>query len=218
MSAVLSERELVWRRRGYAAAAALALHALLIYGAGLVAPQLNPRWLPAPDIQVDLVRAPELIFAPHAKSHADAKNGERPALARLRPHRVPKEQLKQAPPTLIAPLAPPSPALPAPPAVVEAETGAGDLRGALRAAIGCAHQDYLNLSAAERARCDHELATGQAAIPVIDRIPGEKRARFSQQALDDERRRAAREAVIPQPIVQCDGPGSNLGLGCIAPK
>lgn len=215
-----SHRAQIWRRRGYAAAATLVLHAVLIYGASLVEPRLGALWLSAPDTEVTLIRAPEAYLSLQAKTAKSkpSPTARPPALAPLRPHRVAKIMGDKTQNLLPLPPVPAAPAVAGPAAAAPFADAEGDLRGALRAAIGCAHEDFLSLSAAERARCQWQLASGQAAIPRIDHMSPERRAELEAEAASNERRRLGREGAPAQIIVACSGPGSNFGVGCLPSK
>jgi hypothetical protein len=72
-----------------------------------------------------------------------------------------RRKLRSAVPAPAAPSPPPAragAALPSPPAPSAEEDAAGAARATLRAALGCAHADFLNLSAEERQRCREKAA------------------------------------------------------------
>jgi len=46
-------------------------------------------------------------------------------------------------------------------------------------------------------------------------VPSDKREAYDAEAAANARRRAAKEGGTASPIVACDGPGSNLGGGCL---
>jgi colicin import membrane protein len=91
----------------------------------------------------------------------------------------------------------------------------GGLRGVLRATVGCEHQDYARLTAAERERCLQAFGRDARGAGLIDGIPQDKRVAFDAQALADEKKRQARTGPLGQPIVKCEGQGSNMGAGCL---
>ncbi len=133
------------------------------------------------------------------------------------------------------PSAPPAPAPPAATAAVrpgvapsfrlppgygrqpEEATGGG-LRGVLRATVGCAHEDYVRLTAAEREHCLGAFARDAGRSMAVDAVPSDKRAAYDLEAAANARRRALREGPIASPVVPCDGPGANLGGGCLPPE
>jgi hypothetical protein len=97
---------------------------------------------------------------------------------------------------------------------VQDDTGGG-LRGVLRSTVGCEHQDYAHLSAAEKERCAGAFLRDAAHGPAVDRVPAAKREAYDQEAAANERRRLQKEGGLASPVVSCDGPGSNLGGGCL---
>jgi hypothetical protein len=56
-------------------------------------------------------------------------------------------------------------------------SGGSGLRGTL---VGCANADSVNLSAAERARCNERFGTRAASAPLLDPISPAKRAAFDK--------------------------------------
>lgn len=49
----------------------------------------------------------------------------------------------------------------------------------------------------------------------VDPVPSDKREAYDVEAAANARRRAAKEGALAAPVVPCDGPGSNLGGGCL---
>ena len=97
---------------------------------------------------------------------------------------------------------------------VETE-GGGGLRGVLRSTVGCAHENYVALTPAERERCAKAFVRDAARGVRVDPLPSDKREAYDAEAAANARRRATREGGTASPIVACDGPGSNLGGGCL---
>ncbi len=149
--------------------------------------------------------------APQAKAAAPAP----PAPIRLNIHK-PEKEAPGAVATL--PMAPaPSPAAPsggprAPPPGGEPELGGSRLSGltpypygsmpsgghGLRGTlIGCANAEAVNLSAAERAKCNERFGTEAASAPALDPIAPAKRAAFDKAAAQQEADRKYRAAVPP---------------------
>ena len=91
----------------------------------------------------------------------------------------------------------------------------GGLRGVLRSTVGCAHENYAALTQAERERCAKAFVRDAARGVRVDPLPSDKRESYDVEAAANARRRAAREGGTASPIVSCDGPGSNLGGGCL---
>ena len=89
-----------------------------------------------------------------------------------------------------------------------------DLRGLLRATVGCSHQEYLQLSGDERRRCDARFGDA-SALKAGDFIADAKRGAYGVEAAAGQRRLQRRAGALPQPIIACDGPGSHLGAPCL---
>ena len=226
-------------RRATAVALALAAHAGVLALLAWTTPALrlpSVEW-PA-DVTVELSprtpQAPSPIAAPaSAPSHA----------ARAQPVVSPSERRRDAPlparlprPSPAAPSAPappvsrppssqagsagpagPGPPSPNPGPSPQERTG-GDPRGAVRAAIGCSHEDFLRLNAVERDACQRKLADQpRGAGPKLDLIDPLKRAGYDRQAAADARRRG-HDGPMSAPVVACSGPGSNFGTGCLPPE
>ena len=136
------------------------------------------------------------------------------------------------PPSPLAPLLSP-PAPPAPPAAARgpaaapsstekriapaaSQPSAGDLSGFLRATVGCSHDDWMRLSAAERARCDRNFARAAEGAGKLP-LPTERLAAFATQADADARKRAGREGSLPNTLPACDPTmvGSNMMPYCL---
>ena len=226
------------RARAAGVGASVALHALVLsWLAVTVLPRVAPTAAaPPPDIQVDLVRAPPLRQgAPRpAAVQPVAVPLPSPALAARRPPppvvAPPAPTSTPRPPDAAAPTRAPAAAPPSQargpgggPAGAAAATGraggagAGpeaNLGGLLRATVGCSHDVYMRLSAAERERCDVGFATAKGVAPGL---ADDKLAQFSAQALRDEKVRARKEGVGRGGFVPCDTAmvGSNLGIGCL---
>ena len=86
----------------------------------------------------------------------------------------------------------------------------------MRATVGCEHQDYAKLSAAEREHCQKAFVRDASHGPSVDGVPSDKREDYDREAAANARRRAQKEgSTTGSPVVPCDGPGSNLGGGCL---
>lgn len=94
----------------------------------------------------------------------------------------------------------------------------GALRGLLRGAVGCAHQEYLQLTTAERSRCGQRLADEARGAPVLDTTDPSKRAAYEREGAAGTLRRARAEGSMEDLIVPCEGRFSNLGVGCLPPR
>ena len=81
--------------------------------------------------------------------------------------------------------------------------------------MGCSHEDYARLSPAEREHCLSAFARDAARGGHVDAIPAAKREEYDQEAAANARRRMQRDGPPAAPVVPCDGPGSNLGGGCL---
>ena len=103
------------------------------------------------------------------------------------------------------------------PAPLPAGEAGGDLKGFLRAGVGCAHRDGVGLTHAEREACDQKTGEVARSAPGGLLIPDDKLAGYARQAEADARKRALREGPLAQPFVPCPASqaGSNLGLGCL---
>ena len=175
--------------------------------------RLKPGEAPSPAVTVAVPKpaaAPAPALAARAPARAEAP--PRPAVPAAKP-------VAAAPPS--APLqaanalGPPAPTSPAPARAAEAPASGGDVRGAVREAIGCAHETYLRLSAAERAACERKLAElPKARGATVDPIPALKRGEYDRQAARDARRRD-HDGPMSNPVVPCEGLGSNFSLGCV---
>ena len=95
----------------------------------------------------------------------------------------------------------------------------GDLRGFLRSTVGCSHEQYLRLTAVERARCDAGFATALKTAPRIP-LPDDKLAAFARQADANARKRDRQEGSLENTLPACDHEmvGSNLGFSCLPPQ
>jgi hypothetical protein len=132
-----------------------------------------------------LPNAPPLPLPPSAAPRAPASASTPP------PSPAPQTAAPRAPQAASsAPggTAPPAPATGGRTASGPGERPAGDAQGAVRAAIGCAHEDYLKLNATERAECVRKMGELPPAHgPALDRIPALKRGAFDRRAEHDER-------------------------------
>lgn len=90
------------------------------------------------------------------------------------------------------------------------------MHGAVRAAIGCSHEEFLRLNAAERAACERKMAQTPPVGAYVDPIPPLKRGAYDRQAAADARRRD-HEGPMRDMFVPCEGVGSNFGIGCLPP-
>ncbi len=220
-----------------AVAASLMVHAVLLTLLAWTAPALRlptADWRPdvvvslAPSI-VRLPSPPSSIVAPQPTANLPAATA-RPKPTRPAELKAPRAPTPAAPPRP-APAPAQQPAAPAPAAASapaapgaaaprpgsDTSASSGDPRGAVREAIGCSHEVFLRLNAAERAACDRKLAElPKARGATVDTIPPLKRGAYDRQAAQDARRRD-HEGAMPNPITPCE-PGasfSNLGVGCL---
>ena len=99
----------------------------------------------------------------------------------------------------------------------ETESGGG-LRSVLRSTVGCAHENYVALTPAERERCAKAFVRDASRGVRVDPLPSDKREGYDVEAASNARRRAAKDGGTASPVVACDGPGSNLGGGCLPPE
>lgn len=74
-------------------------------------------------------------------------------------------------------------------------SGGSGLRGTL---VGCANAEAVNLSSAERARCNERFGTRAASAPVLDPITPAKRAAFDKAEEKQDRSLRYRDST-PQP-------------------
>ena len=139
-------------------------------------------------------------------------------------------EVRQAEAPRPAPL-PPAPSSPAPAAAArsapapdfrlppgygrQSDEAGGGLKGVLRATVGCAHEDFAHLTAAEREHCLSAFARDAGHGLAVDAVPADKRAAYDVEAAANARRRANKTGPLVAPVVACDGPGSNLGGGCL---
>jgi hypothetical protein len=165
------------------------------------------------------------------------------------PNRAPPARSIQARPQPVPPRAPVVAAAPAPPSTASASIPAqggktgqavggsggarapanypGDeerdgVRTFLRATVGCSHEEYLHLNAAERANCDQRVGKDARAVAnvTLDALPSGKRAYY------DAVQQAYQAAHDPRtPVDTSAGGGSwtgqaghGLGFGCKAGK
>lgn len=92
-----------------------------------------------------------------------------------------------------------------------------DLRDLLRASIGCEHAAAFNLTPEELDRCRRRarrLGDGDQIYAVRPADP-RKLADFEAAARRNEAERRAREGPMGTAFVNCSGPGSNFGVGCL---
>jgi len=96
-------------------------------------------------------------------------------------------------------------------------SGGSGLRGTL---VGCANADSVNLSAAERARCNERFGSRAASAPALDSIAPAKRAAFDKAAERQDRSLRYRDTT-PQPGEQV-GPlspeGTSRGPSSVIPS
>jgi hypothetical protein len=72
--------------------------------------------------------------------------------------------------------------------------GGSGLRGTL---VGCANEDAVNLSPAERARCNERFGSRAASAPALDPISPTKRAAFDKAEEKQQRDLDYRDSGMP---------------------
>jgi hypothetical protein len=203
------------RRSGPALAASAALHALAL--AVLVASVRPPPRLPEPPpVQVQLLELNprDPVFQPLPASV--------PAL-RPRPAEAPPSDAPPPPPQLRGTVER-GPPVQSPPTPERGERPPylSFYQDALK---GCEKEALLLMPEAEAERCRARIAAAALAAPrgfrrggpPVEALSGLAEAR--RAALDAEVERRARAGrPMGNPFVPCDGPGANLGAGCLAPK
>ena len=231
--------------RGAAIAVSAALHVLVLAWLGQAAlSRLSaPTEAQTPAFTIELLRP---AFARRAPTPPEVEAAApRPASATARPLALAPsasppaapapQRASPVPPSPLAPLtspaAPPAPARgpamgpigaagaqgpPAPPTVRVPAGPEANLGGLLREAVGCGHDVWMRLSAAERARCDKGFAAAAAKGERFP-LPDDKLAGFAAQAAANERKRASREGSLPNTLPPCDPAmvGSNLLPSCL---
>lgn len=235
------------RARAWAIGASLVTHAIALVLLAWTTPILR---LPVadwrPDVVVELNRPTPLPQPPRPREATASPRpsatppARSPVVSQRRPQPIPIPPRPVAAPVPARPLPPvarpappfPAPAAPAPgqsarpgppapsPHAGEANTSGGDVRGAVRAAIGCSHETFLQLSPAEREACERKMAEAPPhSGAYVDPIPPLKRGAFDRQAAADARRRD-HEGPMENPITPCapGTPGSNYGVGCLPPS
>lgn len=186
------------RRIGPATVLSLLAHVGVLAWLGLGAsPELGNTLASPPDFEVVLERPSASAGAaalPQSRREAVRETSPgAPARAAPTTTTAPAPAMAVAPPPRTTP-APPPPTGSAGPAAgvqgTEAPAGAaagvgpaaGDLRGLLREALGCAHAQMMDLSPTERARCAERLGLASRTAPRFDPIPAEKRAYYDAVA------------------------------------
>lgn len=202
--------------------ASAVLHGLVLAVLGwTVAPRLpTPPEPPSPPaVRLELVREPPPTrkLQPSSQAPATVANPPKAAAREPRPQVTPtptptvpsaSKPAGQAAGTSAATGAPHAGPMPA------GEPGA-DLRGFLRATMGCSHKDDLHLTDAEHTRCDRGFGLAARTAPHLDAIPPEKRAYYDAVA---EAYRSARDATFVPPDHIGKGPkGLDVGGG-VHPK
>jgi hypothetical protein len=196
---------------------------------------LKPAPVVAPAPQQARIEPPRALPAEPASAPARDAQTDREKDKDKEREKVREIQQAETPKPLPLPPAPPAPSPPAAtaaarPAVAPSfrlppgygrqpeEAGGGGLRGVLRATVGCAHEDYVHLTPAEREHCLGAFARDAGRGLAVDAVPADKRAAYDVEAAANARRRAQREGPLATPVIPCDGPGSNLGGGCLPPE
>lgn len=182
-------------------------------------PQAPPQRLPAPpapdlEAKAQAQEAPKPVEPTKVREKEKDKDKDKPQTQlAAAPASAPLPPVKptSAPPSALTPgfRLPPGYGRP-----VEAE-GVGGLRGVLRATVGCAHENYIGLTQAERERCATAYVRDASRGARVDPVPSDKRNAYDVEAAANVRRRAAKEGGTASPVVACDGPGANLGGGCL---
>jgi hypothetical protein len=148
-----------------------------------------------------LVRAPQLTEAPVVVVSLVS-----PFAIRTRPPPSPtrRRTSRSTAPTAIAPplsphVPPPIPSV-TPPGVATPLPGGDALRRALRASVGCAHADFVNLSAEERAKCKAWPGPIRADGPTYAALPADpvKAGAFARASNNDEAWNAYRDTIRGQ--------------------
>ena len=198
----------------------------------------------APDFELQLVNAPAFVPARPAPRQSRRHPPVAQPRTRAEPRPIPRPPSRAIPPPPrpapprpppvrppAASAAPPSrttASIPAPGGPSAASRGAGaeasaghwtvegeddqdGVRKFLRATVGCSHQDYLRLNEQERAACDRRIGEDARAFG----IPPDKLAGFIAAAEAQERGRAERGGPPIDPVLPCQGIGSNLDRGCL---
>ncbi len=201
-------------------------------------PQATPEAKPAPAPVLPPAPAPARAEAPRAAPAPPTapvreaqKEPEKEKEKDRDKAKEPPREVRQAEAPRPAP--PPAPSSPAPAAAAAArsapapdfrlppgygrqtEEAGGGLKGVLRATVGCAHEDFVHLTAAERDHCLSAFARDAGHGLAVDAVPADKRAAYDVEAAANARRRANKTGPLVAPVVACDGPGSNLGGGCL---
>ena len=197
---------------------------------------IQPAPTPAPPVPTVEAKAqplepPKPVEAPKAPEKASEKDKEKEKERERERERLQTQLAAAAKAETPAPVSPPparptasaaAPFVPAPGfrlppgygRTVETE-GGGGLRGVLRSTVGCAHENYAALTPAERERCAKAFVRDAARGVRVDPLPSDKRDSYDAEAAANARRRASKEGGTASPIVSCDGPGANLGGGCL---
>ena len=89
------------------------------------------------------------------------------------------------------------------------------MRAFLRGTVGCDYGEMAHLTMEEKARCAERFANIEKRAPEFSAIPGEKLGGFMAEAAANARKQRYREGNGPQPVVACQGVGSNFGVGCL---
>lgn len=215
-------------KRAAAVAVSIAVHLAVLAILVLSTPALRlPTVRLAPDISLEL--SPRPLLRQVRREAVAASAARAVATAASRPASAPAAATPALRKPVVAPSPLPSATAPSPPALASAPQPAssataaasaqgtgrdwrvrpegGDDRGAVRAAIGCGHADYLKLTTDEQAACDRKYASLRGAdLPHYDAIPPAKRAYYDAVVAAY----AKMHAGTPLPFTVA-GPGTNFG-------
>jgi hypothetical protein len=215
-------RDKTRQRRWAAVVVSLLAHVVVFALIGLNAPKLVApamQALPATDVWLMPRLTPE-IHKP-AEHHSEAARAapltSTPKLVKPKKAEAPSPiQAAQAntPAQLPAAASGGGRGAPAPPASAGVEDGKG-VQEALRTSVGCDYDKTVHLTPSEKDRCSQHYGEVAKKGSVFSGIDPLKRGAFDAQAAADERKRANRTGPVPQPLIACDGPGSNLGGACL---
>ncbi len=224
----IDRRRRARRRAGPAVAVSIAVHLAVFLAIGLIVPKPAFQFIP-PEKPITLTLLPPM---PRSQTHR-ARTAQASAPPVPLPNRViqlplPRVHTSAAPPRAVKPSPVPAPPAPAPgtpaagkpgtsvaPGPLPADESPRGVQALLRRSVGCDVEDAVQLTREEKEACAKRFGDMAKKASPFSAIPDDKRGAYSVQAAADERRRAAREGPTGQPVVACDGPGSNFGVGCL---